>query len=430
VLKFTLTQKKDLTWLTIGQLVSFSIGVVSTKLLTSMGESTYGLYSLILSVQGLINLMLYGPMEQGYLKFYYEYKNENRERLYIKIFVRFLLWGAGIVVAALLAINLVFKSAIGLSPLTAVLTGVFLTAVLTNVPLNSFANLKKERRYNAIMVIVERVIYIAVIFTLFTFSARTLNNALIAFIVSLVSVVVIRISGLKAGRLRLEEDERTVFRAINRRIVIFALPFVIWGIAGWFQSYSERWVLNQLLSIGAVGKYALWLMIGNIFITIPYGLMSQFIIPVIYEKTADITNADRYGEGLTLIRQFMAAIVVLTAASAVLLAVLGKRIILLLSNANFLDHWYVLIFVCIGMGMFSLGQTLSLYGLVSNKPQIYLAPKIVSGLMAVGIYYYCIRRFDIDGLIPALILINSLYLLGIVLVNKRLLHHRAAPTAG
>src|ERR1019366_277898 len=80
----------EIGWLVTGQVVTTALGFVSMKLLSSMGTSEFGIYSLVLTIAAFVSASLYGPAEQGFIRFYYNYSNEGMARTYIGQFYRYL----------------------------------------------------------------------------------------------------------------------------------------------------------------------------------------------------------------------------------------------------------------------------------------------------------------------------------------------------
>ena len=65
---------RELGWLITGQIFSVLLGFISIKMISTMGTFEFGKYSLILSIAAIISTIFYGPIEQGYIRFYFDYK--------------------------------------------------------------------------------------------------------------------------------------------------------------------------------------------------------------------------------------------------------------------------------------------------------------------------------------------------------------------
>ncbi len=81
----------DLSWLVIGQAGALVLGVISIKLLTSMGMDAYGRYALALTVAALLGALVFGPAEQGFLRFYFPAAERGTSRTYLGVLYRGLL---------------------------------------------------------------------------------------------------------------------------------------------------------------------------------------------------------------------------------------------------------------------------------------------------------------------------------------------------
>jgi O-antigen/teichoic acid export membrane protein len=77
--------------------------------------------------------------------------------------------------------------------------------------------------------------------------------------------------------------------------------------------------------------------------------------------------------------------------------------------------------LCLGLGLFYVGQALSTLGMSLNVPRIYLKPKIITGVIAVVGNYFVVRLYGIEGIVYGLVFIGLFYLSSIIIVNKALL---------
>src|ERR1051326_9445908 len=79
-LQISAPQGKELSWLAGGQLVSVFLSLISIKLITSIGAEEYGKFVLATSVSGLLSLTFFGPMEQGFVRLYFDYRDSEQSR--------------------------------------------------------------------------------------------------------------------------------------------------------------------------------------------------------------------------------------------------------------------------------------------------------------------------------------------------------------
>lgn len=422
---FTWSHAVELSWLCAGQAVSLVLGVVTIKLLTSMGPSNYGTYALIGTIGTLSSSILFGPLEQGFVRFYYDYAKRGMARRFIKLFYRCLC--AGGIFCALCGLSLVFAgpwTGIHLSPLLILSATLFVILSCTANPLNPMLNVLRRRRENAILQMLERLLGLLFLFIIFRLMAQTVTAALLALCLTFGLVLAIKsvlLSFLQpadepSNKARQSCDHREMIRAVGR----FGAPFAIWGLAGWLQSNSERWVILTYLSAADVGIYAVMMTLANYTIAVPQGILSQFATPFIYERFSESAGPGSRRKGSLYLRYFVLSSAILVGFVALTAIMAGRSAIILLSNEHYAKYWYLLPLLCLGTGLFHVGQALCLRGLSLNLPHKYMFPKIVSGVLAVLLNILFVNLLGIHGIAVSVCVGGLLYLLMIAAVNMRI----------
>jgi O-antigen/teichoic acid export membrane protein len=93
---------------------------------------------------------------------------------------------------------------------------------------------------------------------------------------------------------------------------------------------------------------------------------------------------------------------------------------MLVSGSKFVGYWYLLPFLCLGIGMFYVGQSFTMFGMLLNMPDKYLAPKILSGLLAVLANIIFVHYFGMAGAAISTCVIGIFYLLLVLYVNNKI----------
>ena len=421
----------DLSWLLVGQAGALALGIVSIKLLTSMGTDAYGRYALALTVAALLSGLVFGPAEQGFLRFYYPAAETGSSRTYLGVLYRGLLLGvAAVGLVTGVAASLAWSGSGTALALTVTAGGAFAAVSAGATPLAAMLNLLGRRRLNATFQVVERAAVVLALWLLARGGRLSVTTALLAGAAGVVLVALGRAVSVSRA---VPADEpmdaaarREIRRGAVRSVASFGAPFAIWGLAGWLQSNSERWIIGTLLSTSDVGVFAMMLTIANVLIAYPYGVMAQLFTPAAYRRLHDRDDAARADEGLRLIRVFGFGMVALTGVSAWVTLLFGRLAISWLSSPAFAASWYLLPVVCVGTGLFFVGQSLSLVGASLNAPRIYLTPKILSGVLAVGLNAAGAWAFGLPGIAVASWATGGVYVALVVRANRRLLIRTAA----
>jgi O-antigen/teichoic acid export membrane protein len=415
----------EIGWLVSGQAVSIILGFVSMKLLTSMGTKEFGKYSLVLTIAAFVSAVLYGPAEQGFVRFYYIFSNKGKAGTYIRIFYKFLLAaGCSFLIIALLAIpfNWLLKTSESSSGILTM--GIYIIFSCSSNLFNSMLNLLRKRKANTVLQITERVLTIVFLFLLGYSTKPTANNSLFAILVALIIVVIVKAKVLNRyipkdilPSKAVDVKER---REIIKVIVTFSIPFAIWGVTGWMQSNSERWVIAKYLSTADVGIFSIMAILANYLVAMPSSMISQFMQPIIYENISAGDDLPRQVKGKKVLKYLVITIIAVAVFSTIFSAIFGRYIILLVSNKEFVAYWYILPILCVGIGIFNIAQALINVGVVSNVPKIYLFPKIITGIFALLSNLYFISRLGIIGIAISICITSTFYLLLIIFINSRL----------
>jgi O-antigen/teichoic acid export membrane protein len=416
----------ELSWLCAGQAVSLILGILTIKLLTSMGPSNYGTYALVGTIGALVSSILYGPLEQGFVRFYYDYANRGMARRFINLFYRCLFVGCGFcVVGGLVVVFADSWTGTHLSSLLIFSATLFVILSSTANPFNSMLNVLRRRRENALLQMLERLLALLFLFAIFQITTRTLTTALLALCLALALVVTAKsvlLSSLQpadetSGASQQHDGHYAeMLKAVRR----FGAPFAIWGLAGWLQSNSERWVILTYLSAADVGIYAVMMALANYAVAVPQGILSQFAVPFIYERFSGSAGATSRREGSVYLGYFVLSSAILVGLVALAAVVSGKSAIIILSSEQYARYWYLLPLLCLGTGLFHVGQALCLVGLSLNLPNKYMFPKIAAGLLAVLLNILFVNLFGMHGIAVSICVAGLVYLLMIVAVNAKI----------
>jgi O-antigen/teichoic acid export membrane protein len=408
-----------------GQLISIVLGFVSMKLLSTMGTKEFGKYSLVLTIAALISATIYGPVEQGFIRFYNEFSKNGKARTYIGLFYKFLfVVGFFCLIITVLAIFINSFLSTTEKPIGILIMGLYIIIFTSSNIYNSLLNLLRKRKTNTLIQIIEKSLVILFLYLLTLKTEITANTGLLVIILALVIVITIKTKALNTyvpkDKVADKDEHRDTRKNIIKVIATFSLPFAIWGITGWLQSNSERWVIAQYLSTADVGIFSLMAVLANYLVAIPSGIIGQFSQPIIYEKTSLKKDLREAVEGYRIFKYSVFATIGVVIFSIIFSIICGRQMILLVSNDKFVSHWYILPILCLGVGLFTIGQALTTIGIIQNIPKIYLRPKIVTGLFAILSNIIFIKQFGLVGAAISICIISTFYLFFIIYTNRKL----------
>lgn len=415
----------EILWLCSGQLVTMALGIVSIKLLTSMGPHEYGKYALVLTISALLSAILYGPVEQGIVRFYFEYANKGLSKTYLKLFYKFL------IIAGMLCLLIMVLTVLCLEIIQSnyrssdvFVVGIFVIITVSSTPFNSLFNLLRKRKLNTVIQVVERCLTLALVFAVFSYSQLTTQKVLFALFIGTSIIVAMKVIILtKMVPFDTETDSSVI---VNSRIEIvkvvkkFSVPFCIWGITGWLQLNSERWVIANYLTTADVGIYAVTLSVANYIIAIPCGIIGQFITPIIYKKYLTPDETPQTIDWQHVLRYYVLSTIALVTVSLLVTMTFGRNILMLLSDNKFVEYWYILPIICFGTGLFYIGQSLTTIGMLLNMPDKYLVPKIATGILAVLVNIIFIKYFGMLGVSLSVCVLGVIFLVLILYANTKI----------
>ncbi len=410
------------SWLAGGQLIALLLGLFSIKLLTSIGPAEYGYFILVTSIGGLLSMSFFGPLEQGFVRFYFECTTSDKEKSNYLNFILYLLFLSGI---ALVIISL-FAVVIGIfffhQSLLFMASGCCLIVLsVLSPPITGILNAMKLRRELSVVQVLEKLFIVLFLFG--AFFTVTMNSTSVMFSIasSMVIFFFVRVfflkreSTLPVTKIELLEMKKTLLP----KIFSYILPFFLWGWISWFQFNGERWVINSFLPSSEVGRYGLALSVINNSIVVLYGVYIQFITPLVFEKYGS-PNADQKKKGKSLIFISSFATLGLFVVFGIFLFFFGKEIIQFLSTKDFELPTSLLLYLVIGFGLFYVGQTMALVGMAMQKPNIYIFPKVLTAIISVGGYIIGCQYFGIWGIAYSIIIANTFYVVSIFIANKKL----------
>jgi O-antigen/teichoic acid export membrane protein len=420
--KLTRSNLAELSWVLVGQTATLLMGFVILKLMTQMGKEAFGEYTLMLTISALLGLLLYGPVEQGFIRFYYHYAQLARTAGFVRLMYRFLVISAG----AFLIASLLFSSgalALGDRRLAVLglLAGLFVISQKADEFFNTALNVIRKRKENYILQGAHKIVTAAALYLLYRYRELALVQAMIALTAVTFLAVFAKLANYAKHIPRGEPppaDPRAERAEMVRELRAYVLPFLIWGVAGWLQLYGEKWILAKLLSVGDVGVYAVMLSVVNVLLNIPNAMLMEYVNPIVFRHYADLGDRAELEIGHRYIRVTVAAVLGLTLGAIAITALAGRPIIVLISNESYTAFAGLLPLLSLGTGLFLVGQAMCSMGMGLNLPARYLAPKILIGVISVAANVVLIYARGVAGIAYASILVGAIYVVHIALVNR------------
>lgn len=426
-LRLTLTRKNitELSWTGAGQIGSILLGILSIKIITTVGPEDYGMFVLATSVTGMLSMAFFGPMEQGFVRHYFDFSRDSNKR---SVFLAYLVKALLVSIVACFAISaaaapfLRAEFSIDYFFLGSAACMVILTA--SSVPVTGMLNAFRLRKDVAATQLGEKLLTLAFLGGILLAEMVTISNIMACIALSAAGALVVRLRVYgKSGSSGGDPSEMTVGaeelrRDILHRIFSYSLPFVGWGFIGWMQLSGERWIMGGMLNTADVGRYGLGATLIQSSAVVAFNVLSQYVTPIIYEKYSD-PNPGMRTRALGIIKTCGWITVVLFLVAAIFLYYGGELIINLVSKPEFAMEPVLLFALTIGLGFFYLGQMMISAGLAAQRPRMYIAPKILSAVFSLGAYTAGCMLDGVRGIVIAVVVANAVYAGLIAWTNRK-----------
>lgn len=413
---------REFMWVVVGQAAALVGGIVGIKLLTgSLGTKGYGELALGQTVALLFNQVLFGPIGQSFKRFFSVFR-ERKQLSELFFFLRKLfLWLTPIILilSALIALFLGMSLSGKWGWLIFASAGFGLLSGANGI----YQNMQNAARQRSIVALHQGVIKwlkpLAAV-GMVMLIGQSGSAAILGFCIGTLTILISQrffVHKIFKGKIRTGKNQQL----ISKTLLNYAYPFAIWGVVTWVQFSSDRWALQIFLGEREVGLYFALFQLSSVPILLAANLLNQLSIPIVFERIGDASDANRVHSALRWI-----GVNVLILGIFVLFA-----IIITWSMHNTLFRWttvqdfwevsFLLPLVCLGIGLFHLGQMFSIVGLAFNKAQVYIAPKVSIGVLAAGLNFMLCSKFGLKGVIMTLIIVGISYSVWTGLLARKLI---------
>lgn len=420
-------KRAELAWVMFGQALTFLGGFVSIKILTSsLGPRGYGELALGLTIAGFLNMFVYGPIGQVVLRFFSVYQERKTLTTYFYLLKKIHLVSVLVLLFVTALSGVLVYLQIGREwALLVIVASLFGIVSGVNGSLSSLQSAIRQRKIVALHQGVDAWLRPALAFLAIYLFRNSGYFALLGF---LIGTLVITFSQywytLKNKNIRThwagDVQSQAIQKKARREFMAYVSPFFLFSGFAAISMYADRWILQGLFGESKVGIYVALYQIGNAPIAFLFGLISQFMVPIIFERAGDMTNTVQAEGSSRLLYQVVFLSTILVLPIVVVSYYFGEPLVRILANADFSRHSEVLWVMVVGVSLFNIGQLLALKGLNFNRPEIYLFPKAVQAFSFLLLAYLLAKEYDLTGVAVALSGSSLLYLLMVALVNRRL----------
>ena len=426
-LKKIFSIRKELAWVVFGQFLAFSGGIVGIKVLTNMmGPEHYGQLALGLTIAGLVNLFVFGPIGQAITRFFSICRENGQLSFYFATGRRIIVLASIVLVAVLLisvtACYVIFGQQWAILTACALIFG-YATGI--NSSFISLQNAIRQRRIVALHQGMDMWLRMLLAIVAMMLWGESGSVALLGFCIGLLLIILSQyyfaFQDWQISEYFMADSTQNINTSyVYRDFSNYARSFLYFSAFGAIALYADRWILQGLYGEREVGIYAALYLIANTPVTVLMGLAGQLLLPIIYDQAGDMRCPEKMERSQKTVRLTVLIFSVCMMLLVLITYLFSEPIVILLSNDEFgrfaSSLWVILAGIC----LFQLGQLLVMQGLAQARPNIYIIPKLIHAFIFLILTFWLARQYGIQGVGMSLCISSFVYLLLILFANFRL----------
>jgi O-antigen/teichoic acid export membrane protein len=418
----------EVAWISAGQIVGALGAIVGVHLLTTLlTPAAYGEFALGLTSATLVFQVVLGPLVNAYERYFAATREAGRGNEFFAA-ARQLTTRSS---AVILAVGLLVCAGLWLVGQTAWLPLTLLAVLFALLSgwesvLDSLQNAARHRvvvaTHQAVRLWLRPALAAWVLVSFGATSALAMGAYALASALVLASQLVFFRRAFARGR---ATGGLSTYRPdLQRQLLVYAMPFGIWGLFTWMQSASDRWALQVTRSSAEVGIYAIVLQLGAYPITLIGTMLTQVAAPIIFAEAGDAVHIQRITDAVHLALALVAAVVLVTLVLAGVSFVASGAIFALLVGEQFREASGLLWIAVLASGCFVAGQLLSLVPMALGDSRALLAPKIWTAVLAVALNLVAAYAFGVVGVLWAGFIFSLVYCGWVAIAARRLFSSR------
>jgi len=414
-------------WVAFGQMLSLTAVFAGIKILTNLlGPQEYGRLALGLSVFGLINMFIYGPISQVVLRFYSVYQERRKLGVYLVALRRIhaqatILFGVLIALASLITAWLAGEEW-GAVVIVAAFYG--LVSGIGDSFLAYYSAVRQRRvvaGYQGLGMWLRLIVAVAAVY----FLGRYALWALVGYFLGTLMVVLVQgtwfTRSVASGFLHdTPRPDKVAIREGRSEFLSYASSFIAFAGFAAISMYADRWILQTYLGEADVGKYFAVYQIANAPLVLLFGIVNQLMVPIIFGRAGAGTPGPQTVASGKLLSWTVVLCVFATGFFTAALFFFEGQVVRVLTSQAFAVPKHTLWVMVLGLSLFNLAQLLVTKGLCHKTPKAYTWPK---ALQAIAFVILAVMLVDVMGLLGvalALCLSSLVYLLAVTETNRKL----------
>ncbi len=413
----------ELFWICLGQFAVVLGGIFGVRLLTyKLTPSSYGELALGMTVATVAQQIIFGPLGQSFLRFFAPAHENGQLNVYIKTAKILLIKSTAVIVFIAIAL----------------IAGLFLTGSIKWIWLFFFAflfclfsnynsildgvqNAARQRKivalHQGVGLWLRFLIAVGLINLLGAYSYIAMLGYFIASMLIFISQLIFFEKKIAKLTLASEKISDDISIKYTKKMNDYAWPFSVWGLFTWAQLISDRWALQAFTTARDVGLYTVVYQFGYYPIMMASGLMTQLIVPVLFNRAGSGDDADRTANTLRLNNFIICAVFMIMVMLILLIGIFHKQIFSLVVAPQYRSVSSLLPLLVLSGGLFCIGQIAALRFMIKNQTQRLIYPKVVTAIIGVLLNYIGAYFYGLIGVIVAGIIFSLIYTIWIFVMH-------------
>ncbi len=178
----------------------------------------------------------------------------------------------------------------------------------------------------------------------------------------------------------------------------FAWPMIIWGLFGWLQNMSNRWMLSHFADLTVVAEYGVLVAIGTFPVTVLLGLVVTYIVPILYER-----ESANPGSARRIVWLVALGLLPLCALLVLMAAVWHREIVILLSGIGYSRNSEYLPVIMAAACISATCSILTYAVYAQRRVASLLLANTLPGVLSVCVGYFAVGQYQLSGAVLTLI---------------------------
>ena len=415
----------ELGWVILGQLAAVLGGFAAIKVLTNLlGPAAYGQLALGITIAGLIQMFVYGPIDQTVLRFVSVHRERGSLDVFFAVLKRVHRLAASLVIPATLftavAVYFLANGEWSRLVLSACLFGIASGFYGTVVSLqNAFRQRRVVTLHQGIDVWLRMCFAVIAVMIFGRTGSAALTGYFLAATVMAVSIVYfsLNLPALNENWDVSIQSKEAIGRT-TRELVAYGKPFIYFAAFGIVSAYADRWIVYGALGEEAVGRYVAIYQLANAPVVLVVGMMNQFVVPVIFDRAGAVATEAQTFQSTQLLYQVIAVLSVIMLFMVGAAYLFSESLVGLVTAPEFVAYHDLLWIVVLGVGTFQMAQMCTLKGFSHNKTGGYVIPKLLQAGALILLLLLLTNAMGIIGVAWALFGSSLVYLGAVLWVNR------------